>query len=126
MLGAQAMNRQSHVVGLCLLLFLCSRAVPQIRSADAKPQELSVGDKKAIAASKELPANTAVRFNEKGERQGKPQKIDPQVWTSFEDYAKPICEEPKPISPKCVRCKDGSILCARVPGWKALPKTPKE
>jgi hypothetical protein len=86
------------------------------QSTDAMKQsmELTVGEKKAVELSDKLKANTVAVFDKEGNLKAN-EKVDPANWETLTEYAKKTCSNPAPISPKCVRCKGGEILCAYVP-----------
>jgi hypothetical protein len=107
----------------CCIVFLLTlplslkaqRPYSQEASGTSKQStELTTAESKAVTFSDKLPANTVAVFDSNGELKTE-QKVDPKKWNSLKDYASKSCSAPVPISPKCVRCKSGEILCAYVP-----------
>jgi hypothetical protein len=82
-------------------------------TAKSQTAELTPGERKAVAVSDKLEANVVVIFDKDGGVKTQ-QKVDPKRWESLYGYAAKICSGPVPISPKCVRCKNGEIICAHV------------
>ena len=83
-------------------------------TAKAQTAQMTMGEKKAVSISEKLETNELVVVDQKGEITAK-QKIDPRRWQSLKSYASKVCNGPVPISPRCVRCKNGEIICANVP-----------
>lgn len=108
---------QSSIV---LLLVSTSVLLPAQKERNQQPSATTgqarqdeEAETKAIAGSDKLEMNTVAIFDEHGNLKTEA-KVDPTKWSSLKEYASRICDGPVPISPKCVRCKSGEILCANV------------
>jgi hypothetical protein len=84
------------------------------QSKAAPTQELTAGERKAISTSERLPKNTVAIFDKSGTLV-KQEKVDPNQWGTLVDYAAKVCTGPVSISPKCVRCENGEIICSSLP-----------
>lgn len=105
---------------LCLfsVLLLSPAGVVQAQKS-SQTADLTAGERKAISFTARVGPNTVVIFDKEGNVKNQ-ENIDPAKWDSLTEYATKICSGPVPISPKCVRCKDGGIICANAPKKKGM------
>jgi hypothetical protein len=116
-------SRHTTIVSLLLIALLIASLADKVdaqkqtakqSTTDEQTTEKKSGAKKAIAASHKLEADTLAFFSKAGDVV-KEEKVDPKRWDNLKNFASKICDGPEPISPRCVRCKDGEIICAYVP-----------
>jgi hypothetical protein len=99
-----------------------SLALPPNASPQSK-QVLTEGQKKAVKDAEALETDTIATYNKDGEVKFT-EHVSPAVLPkSLADYAKKKCDDPRPVSPRCVVCTDGTIICANVSKW-ASTNTP--
>jgi hypothetical protein len=83
-------------------------------------QTLTGGQKNAVKEAEGMEKGTVAIYDNDGKIQSEKHVSEATLPATLEEYVKSKCEDPRPISPLCVVCADGKIICAKVNKWAKM------